>query len=129
MNKIWHCCVIKYLQKKVLTPKSIHTDMITALRDGTPALSTVDKWAVELRKGRKNLEDDPRSGSPTPATTEENTDHVHHMVGMTDFTCSFQTERNSKLEGSHKRDDLQETKKKREKKAQGPKFWERRPVD
>ena len=77
MDKIWHRGVIKYLQIKGLTPKDIHTDMAATLRDDAPALSTVQKWTAEF----KSLEDDPRSGRPATATTQENIDRVvHHMV-------------------------------------------------
>ena len=81
MDKIWHCGIIKYLQKKGLAPKDIHADMVATLGDDAPALSTVEKWAAEFKsRGRESLEDDPRSGCPVSATTQENIDHVHHMV-------------------------------------------------
>ena len=35
-------------------------------------LSTVQEWAAEFMRGRESLEDDPRSGHPATATTEEN---------------------------------------------------------
>ena len=72
--------IIKYLQKKGLVPKEIHADMISTLGDDAPALSAVKKWAAEFRRGRESLEDDPRSGRPASATTQENIDCVHHMV-------------------------------------------------
>ena len=80
MDKIWHRGVIKYLQRKGLSPKDIHADMVATLGDGAPALSTVQKWAAEFKRGRESLEDDPRPGRPVTATTQENVDHVHHMV-------------------------------------------------
>lgn len=80
MDKIWHRGVIKYLQKKGLTPKDIHADMVATLGDDAPALSTVKKWAAEFKRGRESLEDDPRSGRPASASTQENIDRVHHMV-------------------------------------------------
>ena len=80
MNKIWHHDVIKYLQKKGLTPNGIHADMAATLGDDAPALSTVQKWAAEFKRGRESLEDDPRSGRPATATTQENIECVHHMV-------------------------------------------------
>ncbi|XP_030588657.1 histone-lysine N-methyltransferase SETMAR-like [Archocentrus centrarchus] len=80
MDKIWHRGVIKYLQKKELAPKDIHADMVATLGDDAPALSTVQKWAAEFKRGRESLEDDQRSGRPVTATTRENIDRVHHMV-------------------------------------------------
>lgn len=36
--------------------------------------------AVEFRKGRDSLENDPRSGYTAVAITEENIDHVHYIL-------------------------------------------------
>ena len=80
MDKIWHCGIIKYLQKKELAPKDIHADMFATLGDDFPALSIVKKWATEFKRGRESLEDDTRSGHPASATTKENIGRVHHMV-------------------------------------------------
>ena len=71
MDKIWHCGVIRYLQKKGLTTKEIHADMVSILRDDALALSTVKKWAAEFKRERESLEDDLRSGHPSTATTQE----------------------------------------------------------
>ena len=80
MDKIWHRGVIRYLQKKGLTTKEIHTDMVSTLGDDAPDLSTVKKWAAEFKRGRKSLPDDPRSGRFSPATTQKNIDRIHQMV-------------------------------------------------
>ena len=46
--------------------------------------STVQHWAAEFKRGRESLEDDPRSGRPVTAITQENIDRVttlwDHMV-------------------------------------------------
>ena len=80
MDKIWHRGVIRYLQKKGLTTKEIHSDMASTLGDDAPVLSTVKKWAAEFKRGRESLEDDPRSGRPSIATTQEKIDRIHQMV-------------------------------------------------
>ena len=80
MDKIWHRGVIRYLQKKGLTTKKIRTDMVSTLGNDALALSTVKKWAAEFKRGRESLEDDPRSGRPSTATTQENVDRIHQMV-------------------------------------------------
>ena len=80
MDKIWHCGVIKYLQKKGLTLTEIHTDMVDILGYNAPGLSTVQKWAAEFKRGRKSLEDDPRSGQTAIATTRDIIDRVYQIV-------------------------------------------------
>ena len=54
--------------------------MVSTLGDDAPALSTVKKWAAEFKRRRESLEDDPRSGRPSRATTQENIDRIHQMV-------------------------------------------------
>ncbi|XP_076065286.1 protein GVQW3-like [Oratosquilla oratoria] len=54
--------------------------MATTLGDNALALSTVQKWAAEFKRGRENLEDDLRGGRPATATTQENNDRIHHIV-------------------------------------------------
>ena len=66
--------------EKGLGPKEIHVDMVATLGNDAPALSTVKKWAGEFKRGRESLEDDPRSGHPSTATTQENIDCIHKMV-------------------------------------------------
>ena len=80
MDKIWHCDIIKYLQKKRLAPKDIYANKVAILGDDVLALLTVKKWTAEFKKGRESFEDDPRSGRLVSATTQENIDRVHHMV-------------------------------------------------
>ena len=80
VDKIWHRGVIRYLQKKGLTTKEIHADMVSTLGDDAPALSTVKKWAAEFKRGRESLKDDPRSERPSTATTHENIDRIHQML-------------------------------------------------
>ena len=54
--------------------------MVSTLGDDAPALSTVKKWAAEFKRGRESPDDDPRSGHPSTATTQENIDHIDQMV-------------------------------------------------
>ena len=54
--------------------------MVSTLGDDDPGLSTVKKWAAELKTGRESLEDDPRSRRPSTATIQENIDRIHQML-------------------------------------------------
>ena len=54
--------------------------MIETLRDNAPSFATVKRWASECKRGRDSVEDDPRSGRPSTACNQENTDHVHQLV-------------------------------------------------
>lgn len=69
-----------YLQKKCLTPKSIHAEVVRTLGNETPGLSTVHKRATEFRSRMEDIEDCPRSGRPVTTTTAENIDRVDHIV-------------------------------------------------
>ena len=80
MNKIWHHGVIKYLQKKGLTTKEIHTDKVSTLGDDALALSTMKTWAAEFKWERESLENGPRSGPSSTATIQENIHRIHQMV-------------------------------------------------
>lgn len=62
-----------------LAPKAILADIVSTLGDDSPNLSTAQKWAAEIKRGRNNAEDNTRSGCPATVTTKENNDHVHHM--------------------------------------------------
>jgi len=42
--------------------------------------STIKKWAAGFKHGHTSLEDDPREGHPTSATTPEIIEQVHDMV-------------------------------------------------
>ena len=81
MDKIWHRGVIRYLQKKKdYRPKKFMLIWFPLWEMMLRALSTVKKWAAEFKRGRESLEDDPRSGRSSTATTQENIDHIHQMV-------------------------------------------------
>lgn len=80
MDKVEYRAVIKYLTLKGLTPTQIHADMVETLVDNAPSFATVKRWAAEFKRGRESIEDDPRSGRPSTATTTENIDRVHKMV-------------------------------------------------
>ena len=80
MDKTETRAVIKFLQKKGMTPKEIHADMVQTLAEASPSYATVKKWAAEFRRGRNSTKDDPRSGRPKTSTSDEQVDAIHRMV-------------------------------------------------
>jgi len=46
----------------------------------TPSYATVKRWAAEFRQGRISLEDEPQSGRPSEAVSEENCRAVENTV-------------------------------------------------
>lgn len=40
----------------------------------------VNKWAVEFKRGRESLEDDPRSGKAVTVTTDDMIDKIHDKI-------------------------------------------------
>ena len=80
MDKTEARAVIKYLQKKGMTPKEIHEDMVKTLDDDSPSYSTIKKWAAEFKRGRESIEDDPRSGHPRTSTTDDQVETNHRTV-------------------------------------------------
>ncbi|XP_067123871.1 protein GVQW3-like [Centruroides vittatus] len=80
MKKMETRAVIKYLTKKGLTPSQIKADMDEVLGESTPSYTIVKEWTALFKSGRESVEDDPRSGRPSTAVTEENIDKVHDFV-------------------------------------------------
>ena len=63
--------VIKYLQKKGMTPKEIHEDMVKIFAEDLSSITTKKKWDVEVKQNRVNTKDDPRSGPPKFSTNDK----------------------------------------------------------
>ena len=80
MEKIEYRAVIKYLNLKGLTPTQIHDDMVIILGDDAPSFATVKRWVADFKRGRSSIEDEPRSGRSSTASSQANIDHVHQMV-------------------------------------------------
>jgi histone-lysine N-methyltransferase SETMAR len=80
MNKIEYRAVIKVFVKEGLKPKEINLKFIKFYVNSSPSFSTIKKWAAEFKRGRTNLEDDPREERLKSATPRKNIEKVHNMV-------------------------------------------------
>ena len=63
-----------------LSPKEIHEDMQTTLKDNASLYTMVKKWSAEFKKRRKSLENDLRPGRPVTISTKANIDKIHDML-------------------------------------------------
>ena len=91
MDKAEARAVINYLQKKGITPKEIHEDMVRIFAEDSPPNTTVKRWAAEFKRGRDSSEDDPQSGRPKTSTTDAQVDAIHRLV-LDDRRLTVQTD-------------------------------------
>lgn len=54
--------------------------MLIVYGDSAPSYSTVKFWAQLFKQDRESLEDDPRSGRPSSAVTDENIAAVEKLL-------------------------------------------------
>ena len=80
MEKTEIGAIIKYLHLQGMTASEIHDDMLKTLAESAPSYATVTRWTREFKRGRDSVEDDPRSGRPPTATTQDKVDLALQMV-------------------------------------------------
>lgn len=80
MERVEQRAVIKYLQKKSLSPSEIHQDLVSTLGDSAVSYEIVKRWCREFRCGRTSCEDEHAGGAPKTAVTQKNIDRVHDLV-------------------------------------------------
>lgn len=79
-TKIEQRVVIKFLTKFGKGPSEIEADLRKVYGESTLPSSTIKRWAAEFKRGRENFEDDPRSGRPSTAVTDENVAKIEQLV-------------------------------------------------
>lgn len=57
-------------------PMAIHEELVATLGNNVLAYVTVKKWAALFKAGRESVEEDPCSGRPLVALTEEDVNNV-----------------------------------------------------
>lgn len=72
--------VIKFLTKEGVNATEIHKRMTNVYGKEAPQYSTVAKWSAEFKRGRSSLDDDPRSGRPSEAITEDTIARIQGLI-------------------------------------------------
>jgi histone-lysine N-methyltransferase SETMAR len=72
--------VMKFLFLQGKRAQEIHSEMLATLEEDCPSLTMVKKWVARFRTGHFEVTDEPRSGRPVSAATEENTDEIHDLI-------------------------------------------------
>ena len=72
--------MIFYDFKSGLNQQQSHSRLQAAFSNEAPSRTTVYDWFAEFRRGRRSLEDDPRSGRPAEATTGVQVAAVQRLV-------------------------------------------------
>eukprot|EP00112_Aurelia_sp_Birch-Aquarium-sp1_P013402 Seg2844.1 transcript_id=Seg2844.1/GoldUCD/mRNA.D3Y31 product="Mariner Mos1 transposase" protein_id=Seg2844.1/GoldUCD/D3Y31 len=73
--------MIYYGYKSALNQQQSYNRLETAFDNKAPSRTTVYDWFAQFRRGRRSLEDDPRSGRPATATTDVQVAAVRKLVG------------------------------------------------
>ncbi|XP_045451229.1 protein GVQW3-like [Melitaea cinxia] len=79
LTKFEHRAVIKFLVKKGKTAKEIFEETSSVYGESGPSSATVKRWTRLFQQGKETLED-PRSGRPNTAVTDENIEKVKKIV-------------------------------------------------
>lgn len=66
--------------KRQLTTNESKQELDTVFGTSAPSVSTVRRWYNEFKRGKTNFKDDPKSGRPSTAVTEENCEKVRQIV-------------------------------------------------
>lgn len=82
MEKIEYRAYIKTRALLGTSAAEITRELVLAHGDQAPKERTVSKWAALFLAGRKDLEDDPRSGRPITSFTQSNIDLVRQVIEL-----------------------------------------------
>ena len=80
MEREEYRAVIKFFFLKGWNATQVKTELTEVCGSSSPSFATVSNWINEFKRGRLSTKDEPRSGRPKTATSEENVEKVHQMV-------------------------------------------------
>lgn len=80
MEKEQYRSVIRFLFLEGKSRSEIKERLDAVYGDSSPSMATVKNWFNEFQRGRTSVFDEPRSGAPKMATTEDNVTKIHDLV-------------------------------------------------
>ena len=80
MDRVEYRAVILFLLLEGENATNIVKRLSNVCGKSSPSYSTVASWVSEFKRGRKDLNDEPRPGRPVSQSTAENVDKVHQLV-------------------------------------------------
>ena len=80
MDRVEYRAVKRFLLLEGENATNIHKRLSNVYGKSSPSYSTVASWVSEFKRGRKDLNDEPRPGRPVSQSTAENVDKVHQLV-------------------------------------------------
>ncbi|XP_055691043.1 protein GVQW3-like [Lutzomyia longipalpis] len=84
MDRIEYRSVIKFLTKEGTSPSEIHKRLQAVYGTDAPSFSTVKAWARQFRFGKETVADEPRTGRPADATSDEIVERVSDLIAEND---------------------------------------------
>ena len=80
MDRVEYRAVIRFLLLEGENATNIHKRLSNVYGKSSPSYSIVASWVSEFKRGRKDLNDEPRPGRPVSQSAAENVDKVHQLV-------------------------------------------------
>ena len=78
--KIEYRSVIKFLLKESCNATVMHKRSVAVYGESASNYSTVTRWFSEFKRGRRSVEDDPRSGRPSDAVNPTSIAAVEKII-------------------------------------------------
>jgi hypothetical protein len=72
--------VIKFLTNKGKKPKEILERMVAVYGESTPSYYNVKFWSKQFKWRRESIEDEPHTGRPVEATSEETCQKLESLI-------------------------------------------------